>query len=83
MKSITLKACPHCGGAAAMQQNYSAKRRSYFVFAICSICGAQGKIYNSDEEPAAAQWSNAPCINAAAAWNMRVNDGGAEYGENK
>lgn len=81
MKDILLKGCPHCGGTANLMQNYSPKRRSYFVFVSCSICGAQGKIFNSDEEPAAAQWNNAPCVNAAAAWNMRVTDGGGNNGK--
>lgn len=82
MTTDALKGCPHCGGAATLRQNYNYKRRSYFVFAACTICGAQGKIFNSDmEEPAETGWSNAPCVQAAAAWNMRVNDGGADNGK--
>lgn len=69
-----LKTCPHCGGDADLEQNYSYKARSYFVFVKCSICGAQGKIFNSDEEPAAAEWRNMACNSAAAAWNMRVSE---------
>ena len=69
-----LKCCPHCGGAADLKQNYSYKARSYFVFVICSICGAQGKIFNTDEEPAAVDWRNAACNSAVAAWNMRVTE---------
>lgn len=68
----TIKPCPHCGGNACLNQNYSYKARSYFVFVKCDICGSQGKIYNSKEEPAAADWSNTACDNAIEAWNLRT-----------
>lgn len=67
-----IKTCPHCGGNAYLNQNYSYKARSYFVFVKCDICGAQGKIYNSREEPAAADWNNTACNDAVSAWNMRT-----------
>ena len=73
MSEQHLKSCPHCGGAAYLEQNYSYKARSYFVFVKCSICGAQGKIFNSEQEPAAAEWQTGLAMNAAAAaWNMRT-----------
>lgn len=72
MSHTALKACPHCGGAAYMEQNYSRKARSYFVYVKCSICGSQGKIFNSDEPPAENEWSLPACNGAAAAWNMRT-----------
>lgn len=63
--------CPHCGGTACLNSNYSYKKRFYFVYVKCDICGAQGKIYCSDEEPAAEDWNNTACIDAVNAWNMR------------
>lgn len=72
MRDTYIKTCPHCGGTACLNANYSYKARSYFVFVRCDICGAQGKIYNSAEEPAATGWNNAPCNDAIAAWNMRT-----------
>lgn len=74
MAETEIKPCPHCGGIAYLTQNYSYKARSYFVFVKCDICGAQGKIYNSNEEPAATGWNNQPCNDAIAAWNMRTPD---------
>ena len=71
---MRLKQCPHCGGAATLKQNYSSRRSNYFVFAACTVCGAQGKIYTSEEEPAAEEWANDPCLSAAAAWNMRYKE---------
>lgn len=69
-----LKGCPHCGGMACLNANYSYKARSYFVFVKCDICGAQGKIYTSPDDPEAAEWNNQPCKDAAAAWNMRAKE---------
>ena len=72
MHDVQIKPCPHCGGIAYLTQNYSYKARSYFVFVKCDICGAQGKIYNSTTEPAAAGWNNTACNDAISAWNMRI-----------
>ena len=68
---MKIKTCPHCGGTACLNSNYSYKTRTYFVFVKCDICGAQGKAYNSPEEPAALEWNNQPCTDAINAWNMR------------
>lgn len=65
--------CPHCGGQAYLNSNYSYKTRSYFVFVKCDICGAQGKIFNSEDAPAAADWDNEACVGAVDAWNMRTD----------
>lgn len=72
MENERLKGCPHCGGGACLNSNYSYKTRCYFVYVKCDICGAQGKIYRSQEEPQAAGWNNQPCIDAVRAWNMRT-----------
>lgn len=71
MDQDRIKDCPHCGGPSCLTSNYSYKARSYFVFVKCDICGAQGKIYNCGEDPAAENWNNAACNDAVAAWNMR------------
>lgn len=71
---MKIKPCPHCGGTACLTSNYSYKIRSYFVFVKCDICGAQAKVYKSDEEPAAADWNNPACIDAITAWNMRSGE---------
>lgn len=66
-----IKTCPHCGGTACLNANYSYKTRTYFVFVKCDICGAQGKITTSQEDPAADEWNNAACNTALEAWNLR------------
>lgn len=69
-----IKRCPHCAGASYLHSNYSYKCRCFFVFVKCEICGAQGKVYKSAEEPAAADWQNEACNDAVEAWNMRRSD---------
>lgn len=75
---MSIKTCPHCGGSACLNSNYSYKTRSYFVFVKCDICGAQGKIYNSQEDPQAVEWNNQACEDAIRAWNLRTAEGGQE-----
>lgn len=70
--SEPIKNCPHCGGAATLYENYSRRTRNYFVYVKCAICGAQGKSFNSDDEPEAVGWDNFACRGAVAAWNMRT-----------
>lgn len=74
MEELKIKPCPHCGGASTLHANYSYKTRSYFVMCKCSLCGAQGKIYNSEEDPESVNWNNRPCIDAVLAWNMRTGE---------
>lgn len=74
MTTDYIKPCPHCGGTACLNSNYSYKARSYFVFVKCDICGAAGKIYNSKDEPAAAGWNIPACNDAVNAWNMRYKE---------
>lgn len=69
-----IKPCPHCGGPACLNSNYSYKIRSYFVFVKCDICGSQGKIYNSPYNPVEAEWNTGACNDAVMAWNMRYNE---------
>lgn len=72
MEATHILPCPHCGGSSYLTRNYSYKTRTYFVMVKCDICGAQGKIYNSAEDPAAEEWDNQPCRDAINAWNMRT-----------
>lgn len=74
MDDEQLKRCPHCGGSAYLHANYSYKTRGYFVFVKCDVCGATGKAYTSPDNPAASDWANQTCDDAAAAWNLRTND---------
>lgn len=73
MSKETIKPCPHCGGSACLNSNFSYKTRKYFIFIKCDICGAQGKIYSSAEDPAAGEWNTPACTDAIGAWNMRTD----------
>ena len=68
---MIIKPCPHCGGTACLNGNYSYKIRTFFVFVKCDICGSQGKIYKSIEDPAEVNWQDTSCDDAIKAWNMR------------
>lgn len=65
--------CPHCGSSATLNCNYSYKTRTYFVYVKCDLCGSQGKIYNSSEDPNDVNWNNQSCIDSIKAWNMRFD----------
>lgn len=72
MDNVTIKKCPFCGGAACLTRSYSYKTRSYFVYVKCDVCGGQGKIYRSAEDPAEEKWENSACQCARVAWNLRT-----------
>lgn len=72
---MKIKTCPHCGGAAWLNQRYSEKHNKYIAFVKCEVCGAQGRVIGCYEEPAAANWNNSACMEAARAWNMRTGSG--------
>ena len=74
MSHEPIKPCPHCGGSAVLNSNYSYKIRSYFIFVKCEVCGAQGKMYTSNRDPVETKWNNAPCNNAVDAWNLLTSD---------
>lgn len=74
MAADHIKPCPHCNGIAYLNSNYSYKIRRFFVFVKCDICGSQGKITTSQEEPASVDWNNEACNKAIEAWNMRVHN---------
>ena len=71
-----IKICPHCGADAYLQANYSYKTRSFFVMCKCELCGAQGKIFNSKENPESEGWDSPACNSAIKAWNMRIQEAG-------
>ena len=70
---MIIKPCPHCGGIACLNYNYSNKARRFFVYVKCDICSAQGKPYTSVEDPAAQEWDSIACRDAINAWNMRTS----------
>ena len=78
METPAIKSCPHCGGAAYLNQTYSGYMRKYFAFVKCSFCGAQGKAYRSKEEPAENDWATDSCFDAIEAWNKRYTGGNSE-----
>lgn len=71
---MPIKTCPHCGGTACLNANYSYKIKLHFVFVKCDICGAQGKTYTSTEAPQDKEWNNSACVDAVCAWNMRYKE---------
>lgn len=71
MTMTPIKNCPHCGGPARLHQRYARQMREYMIFVKCDICGAQGKIYNTEQEASEIDWTGTACSLAAAAWNMR------------
>ena len=73
MQDVSIKPCPHCGGSACLYSSYSSRHRLYFVFVKCDICGAQGKAFTSNDDPAEAGWSSNTCDYAVGAWNMRTS----------
>ena len=69
---LVIERCPFCGGEAdfAFREAKSVKKGG-IVFVKCENCGAQSKVYES-ENPAWYDWDNAACRYAAAAWNRRA-----------
>lgn len=66
------KTCPHCGGSARLNAGYNYKKKIFFVYVKCDICGAQGKIYGDEEDPEYYDWETPACQSAVSAWNMRT-----------
>lgn len=69
---MNIKPCPHCGGTACLNSNYSNKARRFFIYVKCDICSAQGKPYTSAEDPVGEDWDSVACRDAIGAWNMRT-----------
>ena len=68
---MKIKRCPHCGGGGFLERNYSYRSRSWFIYVKYEICGAQGKIYNSPQEP---DETSPAAQSAIVAWNMRTKE---------
>lgn len=49
------------------------------MFVKCEICGSQGKITKSKEDPEEIGWKNAACDGAVKAWNMRYKEAAEDY----
>lgn len=73
---IIIEKCPFCGGEAdfAFRQAQRSKKGG-IVFVRCGICGAQSRVYETDN-PEWSDWDNAACRYAAAMWNRRYSDDG-------
>ena len=69
---MKLKECPHCGGEAFLNANYSKKISRFFIFAKCDECGATGGTACTKEDPERNGWDLPACKRAASAWNMRT-----------
>lgn len=68
---MDIKTCPHCGGNGGLVQSYNYKSKTFFVCVKCEVCGAQGRAYKCESEPAADGWESQPCQYAVNAWNLR------------
>lgn len=66
-----IKNCPHCNGVGEIQANYSRNNHCYFVFVKCTLCGAQGKVFSTTEEPAEDMET---VVKSISAWNMRYKE---------
>ena len=78
-KAMKIKKCPHCGGDAYIVRRHDYRKGIYFVFCQCDICGACGKTFAGDMDPALENWSTNECVSAVNAWNMRFKEeGGGE-----
>lgn len=75
MGELIMKRCPHCNGEAGLYANYSYKKRKYFVFVKCEVCGSQGKILADDNDPEQSNWNDSACDGAVRAWNLRYKEG--------
>ena len=73
-----IKTCPHCGGSASLRTNYNSNREVYYVFVRCDVCGAQGKLFYTKENPQTAEEDTYCNRGAIAAWNMRKGEVNAE-----
>ena len=71
----SLKKCPHCGGKARAQSNYSQTANGYFIFIRCTVCGSQGKTCFSPTDPEYDEYENKALHDAISAWNMRIKEG--------
>lgn len=75
MGETQIKSCPHCGGSARLNASFSYKKRKYFVFVKCDVCGAQAKAFTDRKHPEGSGWDDATCKDALAAWNLRCKEG--------
>lgn len=72
MAETYIKPCPHCGGTGCLIGQYSYKLKSYMIFVRCDVCGAQGRIYNTDDEKDIENWNSDAAYCAISAWNLRT-----------
>lgn len=65
-----LKKCPFCGDEATLY--YRGAKYGFIVYAKCDFCGAQSRVFNSQNNPEDEDWRNVACRKATKAWNRRV-----------
>ncbi len=65
-----IKKCPFCGGDGELTQRYTSRYNNYFVFVSCSLCNAQSKVFNSEDDVSERDWDTKACEKAVKAWNM-------------
>lgn len=68
------KPCPFCGAddeLIRLRANWNKRSKEWFVFVKCEMCHAQGRAFNSSEDPVESDWNNAACNGAIKAWNKR------------
>lgn len=71
---MTIMDCPFCGGEAGLAYKAAkAVRKSGIVFVRCNVCGAQTRVFESDN-PEWYEWENTACRYAVDAWNQRRGD---------
>ena len=71
MSNSLIFSCPHCGGQGELKARYNKKYNTWFVFVKCEICGSQGKLCQSVDNPEDSGWTSKSCSDAVRAWNMR------------
>lgn len=77
MQNEPLKPCPHCGGIARINYEYTPGEAARRVVVVCSICGAKGKALPVEDElidaPTEQDNRSAQRLAAVIAWNLRVS----------
>lgn len=71
---MTLKECPFCGGEAVFSyKDAKSTKKSGIVFVRCYMCGAQTRVFETDN-PEWYEWDNTACRYAAEVWNRRAEE---------
>lgn len=71
MAAARLKKCPFCGSSGRLDAQQSYYYMGYKIVIRCTKCGAKGGQAISKTNPAADNWQNDACKEAADKWNQR------------